>query len=57
MEISLGAKISSTPRELYSGSIHNSCKYLHRLTATAYRRLMDEQRQTWREVSAVPAAR
>jgi len=29
----------------------------HRLTATAYRRLMDEQRQTWREVTAVPAAR
>jgi len=28
----------------------------HRLTATAYRRLMEEQRQTWREVSAVPAA-
>jgi len=29
----------------------------HRLTATAYRRLMEEQRQTWREVTAVPAAR
>ena len=28
----------------------------HRLTATAYRRLMDEQRQTLREVTAVPAA-
>jgi putative transposase len=28
----------------------------HRLTATAYRRLMNEQRQTWREVTAVPAA-
>jgi putative transposase len=29
----------------------------HRLTAAAYRRLMDEQRQTWREVTARPAAR
>jgi putative transposase len=29
----------------------------HRLTAIAYRRLMDEQRQTWREVTAVRAAR
>ena len=29
----------------------------HRLTATAYRSLMDEQRQIWREVTAVPAAR
>ena len=28
-----------------------------RLTATAYRRLMEGQRQTWREVTAVPAAR
>jgi putative transposase len=28
----------------------------HRLTAAAYRRMMDEQRQTWREVTAVPAA-
>src|SRR5712692_1072080 len=27
----------------------------HRFTATAYRRLMEEQRQTWREVTAVPA--
>jgi putative transposase len=29
----------------------------HRLTATTYRWLMDEQRQTWREVTAVAAAR
>jgi putative transposase len=29
----------------------------HRLRATAYRRLMDEQRQIWREVTAAPAAR
>ena len=29
----------------------------HRLTAAAYRRLMDKQRKTWREVSAVLAAR
>jgi len=29
----------------------------HRLTAAAYRQLMDEQRQIWREVTAVPAAR
>jgi hypothetical protein len=29
----------------------------HRLAATAYRQLMDEQRATWREVTAVPAAR
>ena len=28
----------------------------HRLTAAAYRRLMDEQRQTWREVTAGPAS-
>jgi putative transposase len=28
----------------------------HRLTATTYRRLMNEQRQTWREVTAVTAA-
>jgi putative transposase len=29
----------------------------HRLTASAYRQLMDEQRQTWREVAAVTARR
>ncbi len=29
----------------------------HRHTATAYRGLMGEQRQIWREVTAVPAAR
>ncbi len=29
----------------------------HRLTAAAYRQLMDEQRQIWREVTAVPAER
>src|SRR3981081_1624370 len=29
----------------------------HRLSATAYRGLMDEQRQPWRDVTAVPAAR
>jgi putative transposase len=29
----------------------------HRLTASAYRRLMEEQRQTWHEVTAVPGAR
>jgi putative transposase len=29
----------------------------HRLTASAYRRLMEKQRQTWCEVTAVPAAR
>jgi putative transposase len=29
----------------------------HRLTATVYRRLMNEQRQTWREVTAVTSAR
>ena len=30
---------------------------MQRFTATVCRRLMEEQRQTWREVSAVPAAR
>jgi putative transposase len=29
----------------------------HRLTATVYRQLMDEKRQTWRDVTAVPSAR
>ena len=29
----------------------------HRLAATAYRQLMEAQRQIWREVTAVPAAR
>jgi putative transposase len=29
----------------------------HRLTATAYHQLMEEQRQIWREVTALPAAR
>jgi putative transposase len=29
----------------------------HRLTASAYRQRMEEQRQTWREVTAVPSAR
>jgi putative transposase len=28
----------------------------HRLTATTYRRLMEERRRTWREVTAVPSA-